>query len=124
LEEIYRGFLRNYREPLITETYDFADPYLHRSFEGEAVLSIGKSKDFVLKGASGIINIIPFTCMPGNVVTALLKSFREDHNNIPVLNIACDGQEQTNALARLEAFMYQVYQFRDEHQPKEEVLAL
>jgi predicted nucleotide-binding protein (sugar kinase/HSP70/actin superfamily) len=85
---------------------------------------MGKSKDFVLKGASGIINIIPFTCMPGNVVTALLKSFREDHNNIPVLNIACDGQEQTNSLARLEAFMYQVLQFRDEHQPKEEVLAL
>ncbi|MBW2622755.1 MAG: CoA activase, partial [Deltaproteobacteria bacterium] len=124
LEETYRGFVRNFHEPLITETYDYAEPYLHRSFEGEAVLSIGKSKDFVLKGASGIINILPFTCMPGNVVTALLKRFREDHKNIPVLDIACDGQEQTNALARLEAFMYQVHQFRNELKEEEKVLTL
>ncbi|MBW2141282.1 MAG: CoA activase, partial [Deltaproteobacteria bacterium] len=112
LEEVYRISLRNFHEPLITETFDYASSYVDRSFEGEAILSIGKSKDFYLKGASGLINIIPFTCMPGNIVIALLKCFREDHNNIPVLNIACDGQEQTNTLARLEAYMYQVYQYR------------
>jgi len=115
LEAVYHGSLRNFHEPLITETFEYAAPYLDASFEGEAILSIGKSEDFMLKGASGIINIIPFTCMPGNIVVALLKRFRDDHDNVPVLNIACDGQEQTNTLARLEAFMYQVYQYRQNH---------
>ncbi|MBW2092694.1 MAG: CoA activase, partial [Deltaproteobacteria bacterium] len=91
LEEVYRNSLRNFHEPLITETFDYASPYLDRSFEGETILSVGKSEDFLRKGASGLINIIPFTCMPGNIVVALLKCFREDHNNVPVLNIACDG---------------------------------
>ncbi len=78
-------------------------------------MSIGKSKDFVRKGVSGLVNIMPFTCMPGTVVNALFKRFREEHNNIPFLNLAYDGQEQTNTRTRMEAYMYQVRQFR-EHQ--------
>jgi predicted nucleotide-binding protein (sugar kinase/HSP70/actin superfamily) len=53
---------------------------------------------------------MPFTCMPGTIVNALLKRFREDHRNIPFLNLSYDGQEQTNTRTRLEAFMYQVQQ--------------
>ncbi|MEW6266341.1 MAG: acyl-CoA dehydratase activase [Thermodesulfobacteriota bacterium] len=119
LEGVYRGFLRNFHEPPIQATYEYAAPYLHHSFEGEAILSIGKCKDFLLKGASGLVNIMPFTCMPGTIVTALIKRFREDHDNIPFLNLSYDGQEQTNTLTRLEAFMYQVYQhFQDRRKDK------
>ena len=114
LEKTYEGFLRNFHEPEIKETFGFAKPYLDPSFEGEAILSIGKCKDFILKGASGLVNIMPFTCMPGTIVTALLKRFREDHEGIPFLNMTYDGQEQTNTLTRLEAFMHQVYQYRKE----------
>ena len=116
LEETYKGFLRNFHEPPIKDTFDYARPYLDPTFEGEAILSIGKSKDFCLKGASGLVNIMPFTCMPGTIVTALLKRFREDNDNIPFLNMAFDGQEQTNTLTRLEAFMYQVYQYRKDRE--------
>lgn len=112
LEATYKGFLRNFDEPSIKKTYKYAKPYLDPSFEGEAILSIGKCKDFIEKGASGLVNIMPFTCMPGTIVTALLKRFRDDNANIPFLNMAYDGQEQTNTLTRLEAFMYQVYQYR------------
>ncbi len=87
-----------------------ARDYLHPSFRGEAILSIGKSRDFVRKGACGLVNIMPFTCMPGTVVNSLFKRFREDHDNIPFLNLAYDGQEQTHIRTRLEAFMYQVCQ--------------
>ncbi|MEW6184431.1 MAG: acyl-CoA dehydratase activase-related protein, partial [Thermodesulfobacteriota bacterium] len=110
LEETFKGSLRNYGEPPIKATLKNAHPYLHPSFEGEAILSLGKAKDFWSKGACGLINIMPFTCMPGTIVNALLKRFREDHQNIPFLNLSYDGQEQTNTRTRLEAFMYQVQQ--------------
>jgi predicted CoA-substrate-specific enzyme activase len=112
LVEIFDGSIRNLHEPAIPETINLALDYLHPSFEGEAILSMGKSRDFVRKGASGLVNIMPFTCMPGTVVNSLFKRFREDHDNIPFLNLAYDGQEQTHTRTRLEAFMYQVRQFR------------
>jgi predicted nucleotide-binding protein (sugar kinase/HSP70/actin superfamily) len=110
LESTFKGSLRNYGEPTIPMTLKNAHPYLHPSFEGEAILSLGKAKDYWNKGACGLINIMPFTCMPGTIVNALLKRFREDHQNIPFLNLSYDGQEQTNTRTRLEAFMYQVQQ--------------
>jgi predicted CoA-substrate-specific enzyme activase len=112
LEQVFHGSLRNLKEPPIPETIDMAEGYLDPSFEGEAILSMGKSKDFILKGVSGLVNIMPFTCMPGTVVNSLFKRFREENANIPFLNLAYDGQEQTHTRTRLEAFMYQVRQFR------------
>ena len=61
---------------------------------------------------------MPFTCMPGTIVNALLRRFREDHHHIPFLNLSYDGQEQTNTRTRLEAFMYQVRQFHNRSHPK------
>jgi predicted nucleotide-binding protein (sugar kinase/HSP70/actin superfamily) len=107
LEETFHGALRNHREPTTKEILKEAKPYLDSSFEGEAILSIGKTSDFIKKGVDGIINVMPFTCMPGTIVNALLKRFREDNGNVPFLNMAYDGQEQTNTRTRLEAFMHQ-----------------
>jgi predicted nucleotide-binding protein (sugar kinase/HSP70/actin superfamily) len=116
LMHLFEGSIKNLHEPAIPETLALAQGYLHDSFEGEAILSIGKSRDFVHKGVSGLVNIMPFTCMPGTVVNSLFNRFREEHDNIPFLNLAYDGQEQTHTLTRLEAFMYQVRQFRDKRQ--------
>ncbi len=113
LGHIFHGSLRNLQEPTIPQTLDMAKPYLHPSFEGEAILSMGKAEDFYRKGASGLVNLMPFTCMPGTVVNSLFNRFREDHDNIPFLNLSFDGQEQTHTRTRLEAFMYQVRQFRE-----------
>jgi len=112
LEEVFRGGLNNLLEPPIAETLGLAKGYLDPSFEGEAILSIGKSRDFIRKGVSGLVNIMPFTCMPGTVVNSLFRRFQEEHDNIPFLNLAYDGQEQTHTQTRLEAFMYQVRQFK------------
>jgi len=118
LEKIFKGHLRNFGEPKTRTIFKRAKPYLHSSFEGEAILSIGKSIDFAKRGASGIINIMPFTCMPGTIVSALLKRYQEENNNIPILNMAYDGQEQTNTLTRLEAFMHQAKEFQDRKNKK------
>jgi predicted nucleotide-binding protein (sugar kinase/HSP70/actin superfamily) len=113
LETIFKGHLRNFGEPKTRSIFRKAKPYLDSSFEGEAILSVGKTIDFAQRGASGVVNIMPFTCMPGTIVSALLKRYREENNNIPILNMAYDGQEQTNTLTRLEAFMYQAKEFQN-----------
>jgi predicted CoA-substrate-specific enzyme activase len=112
LDRIFAGSLINHPEPSILETLREAKPYLDDSFEGEAVLSVGKCGDYVRKGVSGLVNVMPFTCMPGTIVGAVMKRYREDHNDIPFLNMAYDGQEETNTLTRLEAFMHQARQYR------------
>jgi len=118
LEKIFKGSLRNFGEPKTKSLFKKAKPYLDSSFEGEAILSMGKTIDFAKRGVSGVVNIMPFTCMPGTIVSTLLKRYREENNNIPVLNMAYDGQEQTNTLTRLEAFMYQAKEFQKRNSKK------
>jgi len=112
LDHVFEGALVNHPEPSIQATLKEAQPYIDDSFEGEAVLSMGKCADFVKKGVSGLVNVMPFTCMPGTIVGAVMKRYREDQNNIPFLNMAYDGQEETSTLTRLEAFMHQARQFQ------------
>ncbi|MGO8990003.1 MAG: acyl-CoA dehydratase activase [bacterium] len=113
LEKIFKGHLRKIGEPPTDSIFEKARPYIDSSFEGEAILSVGKTIDFAKRGASGIVNIMPFTCMPGTIVSTLLKRYREENSNIPILNMTYDGQEQTNTLTRLEAFMYQAKEFQN-----------
>jgi predicted CoA-substrate-specific enzyme activase len=106
----WHGFLKTLEEPKTSRIMKMAHPYLHPTYEGEAILSVGKSRDMMQRGASGVVNIIPFTCMPGNIVNALMKRFREDNGNLPYLPLSMDGQEQSGTRTRLEAFMHQVAQ--------------
>ena len=103
----FEGFLKTLHEPSTREILRNASPYLHPSFEGEAILSMGKAVDLAKHGVSGIVNTIPFTCMPGNVVTALMKSFSEDYPDIACLHMVYDGNEQAGSETKLEAFMAQ-----------------
>jgi predicted CoA-substrate-specific enzyme activase len=106
----FHGFLRTLKEPSTTEILRNASPYLHDSFEGEAVLSMGKAVDFVQRGTSGIISAMPFGCMPGTIVSALLKGLKRD-TGIPCLSVAYDGVETTCSGIQLEAFMHQAGQY-------------
>ena len=90
-----------------------ASPYIDGSFEGEAVLSVGKVLDYIQNGAHGIVNVMPFTCMPGTVVNGILKRVREDNDNIPYLNMVYEGIEDTNGKTRMEAFVHQAREFMD-----------
>ena len=100
----FTGFLKTLEEPVTREIMDNASPYVHESFEGEAVLSLGKVIDLVKNGASGIINAMPFGCMPGTIVTALLKAVSKECG-IPCISIPYDGTESLATMLQLEAFM-------------------
>ncbi len=113
LGDAFMGSKHYPKDPEILKIVLNARPYLHRAFRGEAILSVGKTIEFIQKGAAGVLNVMPFTCMPGTITNALLKRCREEHDNIPFLNMAYDGQAQTNTMTRLEAFMYQVKRFHE-----------
>lgn len=110
---IFDGMLTNLHEEEIETLLQLSLPYMHHTFGGEAILSIGKAIDYIQKGASGIVNAMPFTCMPGMVATAVSRKVREDFDEIPWLNMTYDGQEGVNDITRLEAFMHQARQYRE-----------
>jgi len=107
----WEGFLSSLHEPSAARNVEMGSPYLDPSFEGEAIMSMGKASDYVNRGISGIVNVMPFTCMPGTVVSAVMNRFRKDHGNVPVLNMAYDGVSQATSMVRLEAFVHQCRQF-------------
>jgi predicted nucleotide-binding protein (sugar kinase/HSP70/actin superfamily) len=108
--EPFKGFLKTLHEPATKTILKNASPYLHDSFEGEAILSMGKAVDFVKNRASGIICAMPFGCMPGTIVTALLKGLKQDAG-IPCLSMAYDGAEAASSAIQLEAFMHQANEY-------------
>jgi predicted CoA-substrate-specific enzyme activase len=105
-EKYFQGHLRTLAEPSTSAVLRKAAPYVHPSFEGETVLSIGKSVDFAARGAHGIVNTMPFGCMPGTIVTAIMRAVSRDCG-LPVINIAYDGTEASTNEIQLEAFMDQ-----------------
>ena len=115
MENIFSDILRAGHEPRTKSVIKNAAPYIDDSFEGETVLSVGKVIDYISEGAHGIINVMPFTCMPGTIVNALLKKVREENDNIPYLNMVFEGIEDTNAKTRLEAFVHQSKEFMNRH---------
>ena len=77
----------------------------------EAVLTMARTLDLARHGLAGVINVLPFSCMPGTVVSCMAPRLRQEMNGIPWLDVAFDGQEETNLYTRLEAFMHQSFQY-------------
>jgi predicted nucleotide-binding protein (sugar kinase/HSP70/actin superfamily) len=60
---------------------------------GEMVLSIGKAVYMYEKGADGIIDISPFTCMNGIVTESIYPKVSRDHEGIPIRTFYFDGTQ-------------------------------
>jgi len=103
----FSEILRNAHELPTMDVLDRAEKYVDRSFEGEAIMTVGKAIDFAQQGLAGVVSVMPFTCMPGTVSYALMKRVRQDENGLPFLNMVYDGLEQATAQTRLEAFVHQ-----------------
>ncbi len=74
-------------------------------------MTMGKAIEYAHDGFAGILNVMPFTCMPGLVSAGMAPRFRPDLHNIPWLDVSYDAQRGTNLNTRLEAFMYQAIEF-------------
>ena len=83
-----------YGEPPVEELLECAQPYLpsHGAL-GEMVLSVGKAVYLAKKGADGIVDISPFTCMNGIVCEAIYPRVSRDLGGIPIRTFYFDGTQ-------------------------------
>jgi predicted nucleotide-binding protein (sugar kinase/HSP70/actin superfamily) len=104
-----KSFGKLAEEP-VERVLDLAKPYMHHSFEGEAILTIGKTIEYHHKGFGGVVNVMPFSCMPSTVVSTQTTRLSADCSDMPILNLSFDGQENPALTTHLEAFVEQVRQ--------------
>ncbi len=79
-------------EPHVDEVLELAHPYLPQAGAlGEMVLSTGGAIAYYKRGADGIVDISPFTCMNGIITEAVYPRVSKDHDNIPIRVFYFDG---------------------------------
>jgi predicted nucleotide-binding protein (sugar kinase/HSP70/actin superfamily) len=90
----FKNDFLGYEEPTIEEVIELASPYLPANGAlGEMILSVGKAAYLAKKGADGIIDISPFTCMNGIVSEAIYPRLSKDFGGIPIRNFYFDGTQ-------------------------------
>lgn len=106
--EITKEVIGDRKEPEIEEIMERAGEFAPYNFGTETPLTIGRAIIFKEQGAKAIINVSPFTCMPGNISQAFSEmiSFKI---NIPFINIFYDGQKGSNEV--LEIFLKNLIKF-------------
>jgi len=109
--------IESFRRELPTQAIiDRGKTYLTPAVEGEAILSMGRVVEYAEHGFDGIVNIIPFGCMPGTIVSLLLHQFRHDYG-LPVLNVVVEGTKDPGRDIRFEAFMQQCREHMLQNRP-------
>jgi len=110
-----KGAVKSVREPGYKDVIRFTSRYLHQDNNEMLLLNIAKMADFVVKGASGVINAICFNCMLGTVSEALAARIQSDFNNIPIPTMIYSGSDIQVEKTKLEAFVFQVKNYHEQH---------
>jgi len=108
--------LRHPADAPMRDLFEMARPYFDPLLGTEALITVAKVVEYARHGVSGIVNVMPFSCMPGMVVSGLSARMRRDLGQLPWLDVNFDGQRITNIRTRLEAFVHQVTQFARSHE--------
>jgi predicted nucleotide-binding protein (sugar kinase/HSP70/actin superfamily) len=114
-----KEFTDHEKDVSLHEMLKLCNTYVNEFYDGDPPIAMGTSVGLTKRGVSGLAAILPFTCMPGTVVASVSDTFRKDHNNIPYINIAYDGQDSVSLETRLQAFAFQVKEFAmaGKHEP-------
>jgi predicted CoA-substrate-specific enzyme activase len=106
-----KKFTDHEKDVSLNDMLQLCNKYVNQFYDGDPPIAMGTSVALTNRGVSGLAAILPFTCMPGTVVASVSDTFRKDHNNIPFINIAYDGQDSVSLDTRLQAFVFQVKEF-------------
>ena len=88
----FHGIFARRPEPHVDDVLGLARPYLPQwGALGEMVLSTGGAIAYYKRGADGIVDISPFTCMNGIVTEAIYPRVSKDHDQIPIRVFYFDG---------------------------------
>jgi predicted nucleotide-binding protein (sugar kinase/HSP70/actin superfamily) len=106
-----KKFTDHEKDVSLHDMLNLCNTYVNKFYDGDPPIAMGTSVALYDRGVSGLAAILPFTCMPGTLVAAVSDTFRKDHNNIPFINIAYDGQDSVSLETRLQAFVFQVKEY-------------
>jgi len=94
LMHAFSDVFAGYEEPHVQHLLDLAQPYLPQSGAmGEMVLSTGGTIYLHGKGADGVVDISPFTCMNGIITEAIYPQVSRDHDDMPIRVFYFDGTQ-------------------------------
>jgi predicted nucleotide-binding protein (sugar kinase/HSP70/actin superfamily) len=94
LLEVFAKDFEGYEEPTYDEVMALAQPYLpNTGVDGEMVMSVGRVGYLARKGADGVVDISPFTCMNGIVSEAVYPRLSQDLGGFPIRNFYFDGTQ-------------------------------
>jgi predicted CoA-substrate-specific enzyme activase len=108
-----QGIYKLVHEVEVEEMLESCGEYINRDYDGDPPLAIGSTVLLAEKRISGVVNILPFTCMPGTINCTVSQNLRKEHGGLPWENFAYDGQENVGTETRFEAFMYQVKKYAE-----------
>jgi predicted nucleotide-binding protein (sugar kinase/HSP70/actin superfamily) len=106
-----RKFTDHEKDVSLHDMLNMCNTYVNKYYDGDPPIAMGTSVALYDRGVSGLAAILPFTCMPGTLVASVSDSYRKDHENIPFINIAYDGQDSVSLDTRLQAFVFQVKEY-------------
>ena len=82
-------------EPALDAVLASAMTKLPDSVGGEAILTVGRAIEFVKQHAAMVVNVAPFSCMPGTITTALFRQVSAE-TGTPIVNLFYDGTGSQN----------------------------
>jgi predicted nucleotide-binding protein (sugar kinase/HSP70/actin superfamily) len=65
--------------------------------------------EYVHEGYNGVVNVYPFTCMPGTATSAIVRPIM-NRKKVPYLDTPYDDTFQPGREAAIRTFMYQAKQ--------------
>jgi len=102
-DHIFMGLVKGMRSR--KETCGAAFPYLRHFVGGHGQETIGSSVSYARSGYDGLIQVLPFTCMPEIVAESILPEMSADYG-IPAMTLIVDEHTgEAGTLTRLEAFV-------------------
>ena len=102
-----RNMLNNLRGPSVSDIFNFSSNYVPNIFEGETIVEIGRTFHYYQKGVSGVLHVIPFGCMGGNIVESFSEKISQDLEGFPIMTIQYDGDIHKQQSEQLEGFVLQ-----------------
>lgn len=102
-DHLFMGFARGLRSS--KEYCRAASPYLEHFVGGHGQETIGSSILYARQGFDGVIQVLPFTCMPEIVAQSILPVVNRD-TGMPIMTLIVDEMSgEAGLVTRLEAFV-------------------
>lgn len=108
LEVPFKELLKNRLDHPTSHILSNVQDTFSNHINGEAILSIGGAFTYANESFDGIINAMPFTCMPSTIASSILKPALR--KKIPYIDMVYDGSIQPNRSTNLATFVFQAKQ--------------